>query len=478
MKQSASNNIAVSSLPAGMQVTLSQDKMAAFLSLAAGYAGSLEETIQALAQERITHGVDTAAIETAIRQASEGVAVENAKVATGESPCEAEGGRIDLFFQTAKPQPDPNSRTNVDLREVNRFVVVRKGEMLAELIPHKPGKNGYNVLGKTLTPHRSRARSISLCAGKNVIRDNENHFFAATDGIILRDRDTLSIQDELEISGDVDYSTGNIRFPGSIRIKGSVTPDFKVETEGNLHITGHVQDAHVSSLGNITISQGIVGEGKSVVLAKGSITAGWIENSAVEAGEDVTVRSHIFHSRVNAEGWIRAITGKGAIVGGEVWAAKGIEVRIIGSESVSGTIVAIGGGLAINKQIEDLTKHLEEYNKSIQKIRVALGIPLLSLLLAAPEHIAKVPLARREAIRTLLEKYHRLTNESAKIETQRAELTIKLHEGFNGEIKALAKAYPGSIITIGRLSQEIKTETDKAIFHGNFELGDIVMQPL
>ena len=477
MKQPAAEPAGSGKLPTGIRVSLSPDNMSAFLSLLAGFEGALADVLEALAGKHILHGLDNDAIEDAIRQAANGQEVSALKIARGEPPIDAEEGRIELHYKEAKAALDPGSRASVNLREVDRYSVVKKDQLLAELIPSRQGKGGRDVLGKVIPPHHPRASTVRLIPGANVRRDDDNKFYAETDGVVEYERGAISVKSDLNIAGDIDYSTGNIRFPGPVRVRGSVTSGFVLEAAGDIQIGGDIQDARVTSFGNITVSQGIVGEGKSVALAKGRITAGWIEQSAVESGEDVIVGSHIFNSRVNADGWVKVVRGKGTIVGGEVWAAKGIEVRTIGSESVRGTVVAIGGGLALNKQIAELNELTLKCDQIIQKIKLGLGDKLFAALMQQPDYLEKLPGPKRETVRLLLAQYKKADSERTSAQDRRNDLVKIVRDGFNGEIKALSKVYPGSIISIGRLSHEIKTEVDRAVFSGNFNEGDIVINP-
>jgi uncharacterized protein (DUF342 family) len=138
-----------------------------------------------------------------------------------------------------------------------------------------------------------------------------------------------------EIEGDIDYSTGHVDFHGDVVVKGSVRALFRVKATGSVTIGENVETgARIEAGGDILISGGVVGE-TTVLHAGGNVMAKFLQQAEVQAGGDVEVGAYLFEASVRAGGQVRvAGAGEGsgrAMVGGLVWAGKGIETASLGS---------------------------------------------------------------------------------------------------------------------------------------------------
>ena len=70
----------------------------------------------------------------------------------------------------------------------------------------------------------------------------------------------LAVYPTREIHGDVDYSTGDIRYPGTVYVLGSIKSGFNVTAEGSVVIEGHVENkVSIRAGGNLAVRQGIAG---------------------------------------------------------------------------------------------------------------------------------------------------------------------------------------------------------------------------
>ena len=109
----------------------------------------------------------------------------------------------------------------------------------------------------------------------------------------------------------------------------------------------------------------------------------------------------------------------------------------------------------------------------MKRIRLALGESLMTTLLADPGQIEKLPTGKRDAFRALLSQFNSFDETLKKLQLDKTELNAKLEKDESGCIKALEMVYPGSVITIGHLSREVKDETVHSRFIGDFEEKEI-----
>lgn len=175
---------------------------------------------------------------------------------------------------------------------------------------------------------------------------NDNKIISNIDGKFVTNQDRsgeiyIDVLDEHKITGNIDYSTGNIRFPGKLYINGDVKAGFVVEAKDYLEIKGGVvESANVICQGDAYVF-GIKGAGKGIVKAK-NLKCNYIENSYIEVEDTLIVSTSILNSTIKA-GKNVVVEGKnGRIAGGSVLATKLIESDILGSVMHVRTICEVG----------------------------------------------------------------------------------------------------------------------------------------
>jgi hypothetical protein len=103
------------------------------------------------------------------------------------------------------------------------------------------------------------------------------------------------------VIGDVDFDVGNIDIPGDVEIRGLVGSGSSVTVGGTISVAGTTEPGATLQVGgDVLVGQGILGE-KTCVIADGSVTTKFIQNSVVTVGGDITVSSYIFNGRVSAD---------------------------------------------------------------------------------------------------------------------------------------------------------------------------------
>ncbi|MEW6182007.1 MAG: flagellar assembly protein A [Bacillota bacterium] len=164
--------------------------------------------------------------------------------------------KLDIrFAQVAEGRPAISENGTVDYRDLQRFISVEPGDILAVRLPGVLGKPGYRVNGEEVQP--SPPKPVELIAGNGASLSNGGMFVTATvSGLpTIRQsgsRFTVSVEPLLVIKGNVDLETGNINFRGNVRIKGSITDAMKVSATGDVIVEGDVSGATVESQGALT----------------------------------------------------------------------------------------------------------------------------------------------------------------------------------------------------------------------------------
>lgn len=175
---------------------------------------------------------------------------------------------------------------NTDVKIGSEPKRVKKGDVLAKIIPHQPGKPGKNVCGFNITP--SEHKSIPLFCGEGVIK-KENQFVCETDGMptLFKSRTLLVVPDNTSFQSEYydghitedfgeKYQSVNLEVGGGILpggrlvcneliVKGDVRG--LIQASGSVHIEGSVMNPSndpakspciISSGDDITIDQKIL----------------------------------------------------------------------------------------------------------------------------------------------------------------------------------------------------------------------------
>ena len=189
----------------------------------------------------------------------------------------------------------------IDFRERKIMVPVSAGQVIAIKVPSTVGRPGVTVLGGRIAQRPGRDLEIKT-SGDALYSPEKLQVLATSDGVLSVVHDNvIKVCSKLVIPGDIEYSTGNIESRNSVVIHGSVFPGFQVETDGDLEIRGSVTSTQVSSLSNIVIKGGVVGNVSSVT-AFGDVDILFIEQGQIDCGGNCVIRKQCYYSYISLLG--------------------------------------------------------------------------------------------------------------------------------------------------------------------------------
>jgi len=358
---------------------VSPDKLSVFLSVhppsPSGKMLTTQMVDKMLADLGVTYGTKPNAVEQAIKEAAAtAIPVQDRVIAEGMAPEPGEDARISFDFQTEKMVGTIDQKTGViDYKERHALENVKTGQILAAKTLPTEGKNGISVYGDTIVARPGVDKRID--PGENVVLSDDGLVLtAAMDGVVILTQDNkVSVFTLFEVPGDVDYSTGNLSMDGTLNIKGWIRTGFHVQAKGDVQVGEGIENTCVEAGEDISVKGGIIGSEEGKVHAGGSITVRFIENARVHAGGDIRVGTHIVRSKVSADGRIVDTGGKACIRGGNVSAGKGIKMNEIGSPAGIVTHVSVGAPPQLRERLADISKKLGEYRRSKIKINMALA---------------------------------------------------------------------------------------------------------
>ena len=438
-------------------VEISKNKMEAYLSLtpmADGQPITRQEVDAVLQQQNVIYGIRDDVIEMALEWQRTS---QPMTVAKGTDPVHGLDAKIEYKYKegalTARPTELSDGR--VDFYNLNLIPNVDEGEVLAIKRSATAGTPGYTITGEEISA--KPGKDVQIKIGKNVqlmtgieanIPDAETVAIATASGYVSHAANKISVATVYEIGGDVDLTTGNIEFNGTVVVKGSVREGFRVTANSDVVVMGTVSDGVVECPGNVKVQNGIIGRSKTRIKAGQSVFCRFVENSIIEAGEDVVVGESIMHSRVNARGSV-IVGGKGSIIGGVTRAGEEINCKTAGSPLATTTELEAGINPELRSELAQLLKEKEaketDYDKAVK------AIALLKRMQSEQEMHPdkKALLVQVVKVQVQLANQLESINESIRI----IEEQIKQSE--RGKIAAQVALHPGVKVTIGTATVHI-----------------------
>lgn len=305
-----------------------------------------------------------------------GAAPDGVVVASGVPPVEPVDGRIEWLFDPEADKPKAGKREEgradrVDFREVRQFLEIEVGTLLARWHPPKQGVPGKDVTGAAVSPLDAKPpQDNKIQPGKGVVlSDDQTECSASERGHVFAMGTKISVDRLLQIRGNVDYRTGNIRYPGNVEISGDVMPDFVVEAEGNIVIAGVIEHAEVRADGDFIGKAGAVKGSR--VIAKGSVQIRFAQDSYLECGGTIEVQDGLVQCVVGGctKLDVTARAPRKGIVGGMIHSLGDVTAYTYGSEQAVVTIVAVGSDAEVLLKRGRLQAQVQQAESQLEQLR-------------------------------------------------------------------------------------------------------------
>jgi len=440
-----------------IRVKVSQDKQKAYLIIAPFLEGipiTRADIEEALREQKVSYGLQEEVIAKILENQT---VFGEYLIAQGIRPEDGENARLVFNFNPKGIELKPHELEDgsVDFYNLNLIQSVNTGSVLVEKIPATEGKAGKNVLGEEIKA--KPGKDIRLPQGSNTQAiDNYTKLIATKDGHVVYIHGKVNVLSTYEVKGDVDFSTGNIKFNGNVIIRGNVKNNFEVEATGDVEISGNLEGV-VRSDSNIQVKKGIV-RGKAQ--AKGSIFARYIENSQAICGENIIVSDAIMHSVTKAGRKVTVGGKKGLLVGGSCSAGEEIYAKTIGSAMGTATALEVGIRPELREEYKEVCRRLntdqenQEKNqkllKTLQEMKQAGG--------------GSLPEAKHELFMKAIRLQYQLHQEIEELTIRKQELEKIFADLQNARIVAETVICNGVTISMGKSTMNITEEMRQVMF--------------
>ncbi len=338
------------------QIILSEDGMTAWLFLLPPSGKGKRLTVadgQTLLREaHVTFGADQRALFLVFTTKPY---FRLCPVARGTLPTEGQDGWITEHFPRDFSRFAGNEDGGtVDYRAQACVQVIEKGTAICDIHPPTEGVAGTRVDGAAV-PAKAVNPATVPAGSSTALSEDGTKLLADMDGFLDFRDGAFHVKNILNITSDVDYSTGNIDFRGDVIIRGDVREQFSVKATGNISINGMVEAASVEAGGDVVISAGVSGNNQAVIRGK-NVRARHLENCTVYA--ECVESDYILTSRIFSSDSVVAAGSRGSIIGGQVVAVNRIKANSIGSQSGRSTEITLGVQPEIREELHANRKEL------------------------------------------------------------------------------------------------------------------------
>jgi uncharacterized protein (DUF342 family) len=359
-----------------------------------------------LDRHNVTQGVRWEDLNSAAEQCNSGKKIiKNVLIATGNRPVKETNEYFEInrhLTEQKSPVPDSKRNDQIDYRSHSPFIIVNKDQVLAIKRPRKAGREGKNVHGVSIPFETVVMEGVS--PGENT-RSDEKYIIAEINGQMVEEKKALNVRKNLTIKGSVGYATGNIIFPGDVLIDGAVSDGFKIYSGGSVTIKQTFDVTEVITKGDLNVSGGIVGRGRAFLKVGGFLRTRFIQNCKAACRRTITVDAGIVNSHIFTMENLD-MGDRGMILGGEIYAIKGVKAGSIGKDAGKATRVHCGIDFTLQKEQESTNKTLQNLAGKLAKLREIMAVPNPD-----PEKQAKL----QEALRVLEEGQKTASNRGAEL---------------------------------------------------------------
>jgi len=441
-----------------IKASLKNDELEAYINVPfVGEEGALKTTLtvddarKALKDKGVVYGILESELERIFR---ESLFDEDVLVASGTPPKHGENATIDFYFETEKGfQPREDESGRIDYHETSVLVNVRKGDQLCRRIPPTNGQPGRSVTDNEIPPKEGEDIVVPEGPNTELSPKDPDLLIASIGGCVSLDSSKLvEVKPKLEIKGDVDYSTGNIKFIGSLFIGGDIKAGFKVNATGDLEIGGVVEDAEVEAGGNALVKKGFIGHGQGLIKTGGDLTIKFVQKQNIICGGDLNTGGELMHCNGKVGGNLNASGRKGSIIGGEWQVAGSVEADQIGSVSYTQTLVAVGCDFRLLERKEEINQEFNKIQQNQEKVKKALE----NLLRLKIKLKGSLPPEQEKLYERLQETINHFPQYKAKLDGELGEIEKETAKHKNVYVRVGNVLYPGVKIVIGKFPRVFK----------------------
>ena len=377
-------------------------------------------------------------------------------IAQGIPPINGNDSIIKMYL-LENSSPEIHEDGKVDFYELKLINRVKAGDWLGDRIAATDGIPGTSVKGAPIKA--LNGKTLPLSYDKSTVMEiTENQtttLYSRVNGAVNYIDNKISVSNHLEIDGDVDFKTGNIKFDGYVTIKGTVTDGFFVQATKDIEINsvlglGNVKGI-LSTKGSIFIKGGVASKGSVEIKAEKNVFTKFLDNTILTCNGTAHIGFYCINSIVNA-GEVIVEASNGKIIGGNITAKIRVVSPTIGSEIEKKTIVEVLGfnRTTYKDELDSVFHSISELKNEQQKVKINQS---------QLDSLGELNSFQRKEYNDGIERLMSIKVETKEFEDRRKSIADFLKTRGEGEINITKKIFPNCTLIIKGIKTEITSIT-------------------
>lgn len=289
-------------------------------------------------------------------------------IASSTRPSKGEQGRIEWI-----PEYDPKGAATpgdaarpggVDFYSGRAYAKVKAGTIVGRLVPPTRGTPGRDVRGRTLDGLPGDPAPIEF--DKTLYCDSGNSLVARVDGILAFDRNRVCVSQVLEVSGNVDFSSGHIDFAGDVSVAHGVKSGFKIKSGGTLRVEGLVEVADITCAKHLELRLGMAGNGSGTLSVGGDAHVGYLNCVSGTIQGSLSVQRELVDCTLVVGNDL--LCPNGTVFGGELNVTGSLIVKVLGCEAFTPTSLTLGDVPLLKLSRHEIVKAIEQIDLKSRKL--------------------------------------------------------------------------------------------------------------
>lgn len=366
------------------------------------------------------------------------------------------------MYELKEAKPEIHEDGKVDFYHLKLINLVKKDEWLGERINATPGVPGQSIKGTPISPMNGKNFPLNYdrASVREVVEVEKTVLYSNVNGAVNYIDGKIIVANHLQIDGNVDFRTGNIKFDGYVTINGTIADGFSVEAVKDVEINGDLGLGNIKELtsiqGSIFIKGGVASKGRVEIKAAKNVYTKFIDNASITCGETAHIGFYSINSTLTAKK-IVVDSSNGHIIGGNIKAEFGVIAPIIGSEIEKRTVIEVTGfdRSVLKEQLDSTFQKVSEMKNEQQKLK---------LLLAKYDGQGQLNQFQSNDYERNFNRLAELKDQIKAEEEKCKSLSEYLKTRGDGEICATKKIYPNCMLIIKRNILETSSITPATAF--------------
>ena len=366
-------------------------------------------------------------------------------ISMGDLPVDGKDGWLEIVAKKEQRIIKDKS-DNIFANHNNSYLSIGKDQLIAIIHPAIEGFDGIDIFDKTIQHKKAKDINVKLTSNIYSKEDDENQILSKVDGFLEIYEKTIYVKELLDIKGNIDVNTGNIKAYGSLMVYGNVVTDMKLNLSQNLTVNGYVGDADIEVGNNAVIKGGFLGSGNGVIRAGGNLELKFIENQKVYSRGSLVITKEAINSELFVRDKIVSNGPHCTIIGGYAIASESIEIYSAGNEYNTNTILEVGIDYQKKLYLKDYIHKLVSLKKEMELVDKEI-IDISSMRRKTPNQC--------ERIKFLANRHTEIANEMELLKEKRNQLFGEINKPTTSKIIVKNIIYPGVKLIINGKQKQI-----------------------